>query len=116
MAKNNTNRNLVAALSYLLGFVTGIVILLSEKDDKFIRFHAMQSTVIFGGLFILNIVIGIIIGRVPFFGLLASVINIVIGIVALVVWIVSMIKAYQGQLYKWPLAGDFAERQASQSR
>ena len=49
------NENLMAAASYLLGFVTGIIFLLIEKQSKFDRFHAMQSTLLFGGLFIVNI-------------------------------------------------------------
>ena len=110
MVTNQSNRNLVAALSYLLGFVTGIVILLVEKDDKFIRFHAMQSTVVSGALFILSFVLGFILAPI---GILATLVNIIISIAGIIVWIVSMVKAYQGQLYKWPIAGDFSEKQVS---
>lgn len=106
MARTDPNRNLVAALSYLLFFVTGIVILLVEKQDKFIRFHAMQSTVIFGALFIVNFVINMIIPS----SIIWSLLNGLISLVVLVVWLVSMIKAYQGQMFKWPIAGDFAEK------
>lgn len=105
MAKGDVNRNLVAALSYLLGFVTGIVILFVEKDDKFVRFHAMQSTVIFGSLFVLNMLINIL------FGFASGFISGMISILSLVIWLVSMIKAYQGDLFKWPIAGDFSEKQ-----
>ena|SRR3990167_70590 len=106
MARTDPNRNLVAALSYLLGFVTGIVILLVEKQDKFIRFHAMQSTLIFGVLFIANFVINLVITPGVFWSLL----NGLISLIVLVVWLVSMIKAYQGQMFKWPIVGDFAEK------
>ncbi|KKR56675.1 MAG: hypothetical protein UU05_C0011G0008 [Candidatus Curtissbacteria bacterium GW2011_GWA1_40_47] len=108
MTTNQSNRNLIAALSYLLGFITGIVILLVEKDEKFIRFHAMQSTVIFGALFVLSIVLGFVLRPV---GILETLVNVIISVVSLIVWVVSMIKAYQGQMYKWPIAGDFAEKQ-----
>lgn len=103
--RGDPNRNLVAALSYLLGFVTGVVILLVEKDDKYIRFHATQSVAVFGGLFILNIVLGLILP-----GILTTIINTVIFIVFVIIWLVSMIKAYQGQVFKWPIAGKFAEK------
>src|SRR3990167_6483664 len=96
MASDNSNRNLVAALSYLLGFITGVVILLVEKDDKFIRFHAMQSSVVSGALFIVSLVLGFILAPI---GILATLVNIIISIAGIVVWIVSMVKAYQGQLY-----------------
>ena len=46
------NENLMGAVSYLLGFVTGIIMLLVEKQSRFVRFHAMQSTILFGGLFV----------------------------------------------------------------
>src|SRR4030066_972156 len=107
MARAAKDRNLVAALSYLLGFITGIVILFVEKDDRFIRFHAMQSTVIFGGLFVISILLGIIFGQIILIGLLVNLVNILLSILGLIVWIVSMIKAYQGELYKWPIVGDF---------
>ena len=113
MAGADTNRNLVAALSYLLGFITGVVIILVEKEDKFIRFHAMQSIVVFGALFILNIVIGLIFGFLGPLSFLANLASVLISLVALVVWIVSMVKAYSGSMFKWPIAGDFAERQTS---
>jgi uncharacterized membrane protein len=109
MAKADTNRNLVAALSYLLGFITGIVILLVEKEDKYVRFHAMQSTVVFGGLFIINFLIGMIFGSITVIGVLASMVNTLISLLAIVIWIVSIIKAFQGQVFKWPIAGEIAE-------
>lgn len=108
MASDQSNRNLVAALSYLLGFVTGVVILLVEKDDKFIRFHAMQSSVVSGALFIVSLVLGFILAPIA---ILATLVNIIISIAGIIVWIVSMVKAYQGQLYKWPIVGDFSEKQ-----
>ena len=116
MAVYDGNRNLVAALSYLLGFITGIVILLVEKDDKFIRFHAMQSALVFGAIFIIDIILGAVIGAIPLFNFISSLVNTFVFIIALVVWIVSMLKAFQGQIYKWPIVGNIAERQTSQSR
>jgi uncharacterized membrane protein len=115
LSKTDTNRNLVAALSYFLGFITGIIILLVEKDDKYIRFHAMQSTVIFGALFVFNLVLSIIFGGLSFLGFVATLVNSVITVASIIVWIVSMIKAYQGQVFKWPVAGDFAEKQVGKA-
>ena len=105
MTRGDTSRNLVAALSYLLGFITGVVILFVEKDDKFVRFHAMQSTVIFGGLFVINFAVNLL------FGFASGFVSGIISVFSLIVWLVSMIKAYQGELFKWPIAGDFAEKQ-----
>ena len=105
------NRNLVAALSYFLGFITGVVILLVEKDDKFIRFHAMQSTLVFGAIFVIDVILGAVIGAMPILNLINSLFNTLVFIVALIVWIVSMLKAFQGQMFKWPVVGNFAEKQ-----
>ena len=105
------NRNLVAALSYFLGFITGVVILLVEKDDKFIRFHAMQSTLVFGAIFVIDILLGAVMGAIPLLNVINSLVNSLVFIIALIVWIVSMLKAFQGQIYKWPIVGNFAEKQ-----
>lgn len=90
------NQNLKAALAYLLGFITGVYLLLTEKDDNFVRFHAMQSTLVFGILFILNFV-----PIINFFTLPAGVI----------LWILLMYKAYSGEKYKLPYIGDLADQQ-----
>ena len=104
MSQSDTNRNLVAALSYFLMFVTGIVILFVERDNKFIRFHAMQSTLIFGAIFIASALVNGLLGFASGF------VSVAIWIIAVFIWIISMIKAYQGQIFKWPVFGDLAER------
>lgn len=111
LAQTDTNRNLVAALSYFLGFITGVVILLVEKDDKYIRFHAMQSTLIFGGLFVINLVVGMVFSNLSFLGLTVTTINTLISLAGLVFWIVSMVRAFKGEVFKWPIVGDIAEKQ-----
>lgn len=115
LSKGDTNRNLVAALSYFLGFITGVIILVVEKDDKYVRFHAMQSIIIFGAFFVLNLVISIVFGGLSFLGFLATAVNSIITIAAIIIWIVSMIKAYNGEVFKWPIAGDFAEKQVGKA-
>jgi uncharacterized membrane protein len=94
--------NVAAALSYLVGCVTGIIFLLVEKDNKFVRFHAMQSTL----FFIAAILIDVLLQVVPILGFL-MVIFIVIPLSA-VVWLLMMYKAYQGEEYKLPLVGQWA--------
>ena len=94
--------NVAAALSYLVGFVTGIIFLLVEKDNKFVRFHAMQSTLVFSGI----IAVDILLQMVPILGALV-VIFIVIPVSAFL-WLLLMYKAYQGDEYKLPLVGQMA--------
>ncbi len=103
------DENLAGLLCYLAGFITGIIFLILEKNNKTVRFHAMQSIIVFGGLFILNIVLG----WVPIIGFLAG---LLIPILTLVLWIVLMVKAYQGQKFKLPVVGDIAEKQVDQMK
>jgi len=114
MAKVDTNRNLVAALSYFPFFAIflSLVIVLVERDDKFIRFHATQSFVISVSYYVLNILLNIFFKQ----GILAL-IDVVLGpllvVLILVIWVVSMIKAYQGVVIKWPIVGEFVEKKVS---
>jgi uncharacterized membrane protein len=94
--------NVAAALSYLVGFVTGIIFLLAEKDNRFVRFHAMQSTLLFAGIVLVNIVLKL----VPILGGLV-VIFVVVPLSA-ALWLLLMYKAYQGEEYKLPLVGQMA--------
>lgn len=94
--------NVAAALSYLVGFVTGIIFLLVERDNKFVRFHAMQSTLFFLGIVLVDVVLGVI----PILGPLL-VIFLLIPLSA-VLWLLLMYKAYQGDDFKLPLVGPWA--------
>lgn len=102
------NQNLKGALAYLLGPITGIALLLTDKKNDYIRFHAMQSTVLFGAILLLNIVLVII----PILGwFLALMIAPIVTLVSFILWLVLMYKAYTGERYKLPYFGDLAERQ-----
>ena len=96
--------NIAGALSYFLGPVTGILFLLIEKQNKFVRFHAMQSTLTFGGLFVLNIVLGFI----PILGWIAGTL---MSLVSLVLWIFLMYKAFNNEEYELPVVGEIARKQ-----
>ncbi len=98
MEKTSTGlqENIAGLLCYVLGWITGIIFLIIEKDNKTVRFHAWQSIFVFGALTIL--------GLIP-------VINWVIGIIGLILWILLMYKAYKGVKYKIPWAGNMAEKQ-----
>jgi uncharacterized membrane protein len=101
--------NVAGLLCYAVGWITGIIFLLIDKRP-FVRFHAAQSIVVFGALTILRIGVRMIIsfGDLLGFGLWAA-ISMLIGLVGLVLWILLMIKAYQHQLFKLPVAAGIAE-------
>ena len=101
-------QNVEGLLCYVLGWVTGIIFFIMEKDNKFVRFHAMQSIILFGAITVIDIVLSFI----PVIGWIFSAL---IGILAFVLWIVLMMKAYQGQMYKLPVIGDIAEKNSKPS-
>jgi len=94
-------KNTAAALSYVLGPVTGVVFLLLEKDP-FVKFHAMQSIVVFGALFVLQWVFALTVILVPLSGLLV--------IVSFVLWLMLIYKAWQGQEWEVPVLGKYARK------
>jgi uncharacterized membrane protein len=101
--------NVAGLLCYAVGWVTGIIFLLIDKRP-FVKFHAAQSIVVFGGLMILRIGVGMVFGVSGLlgFGLWAAV-SMLIGLVAFVLWILLMVKAYQHELFKVPIAAGIAE-------
>jgi uncharacterized membrane protein len=102
--------NLAGLLAYVAGFITGVVFLVLEKDSKFVRFHAMQSVMTFIGLFIVNIAFTIV-GFIPFFGWIISLFGLFLIPLGFILWIVLMLKAYQGEWFKLPIVGDMAMKQ-----
>lgn len=107
----NIDPKLAMGLSYLGGWITGLIFFLLEKQNRQVRFHAMQSILFFGGLTVLNIIISFASGAgVPFLGLLGF----VVGIVGFVGWIVLLVNGFQGKYFKLPVVGDYAERYANQ--
>ncbi len=119
--QSGLSQNTAALLSYVLGWLTGLIFFLVDKRP-YVRFHAAQSIITFAGLHILRVLLGMAFGVGWWFGdfghmghaWLAWPIFSLIGIATFVLWIVLMVKAYQGQRFKLPLAGDLAESLAGQ--
>ncbi len=104
-------------LCYLFGWVTGLIFFLLEKQNRFVRFHAMQSILFFGGMSILEGIVRFFetlfsYSLLPVFGFGA--ITGVLGIITFVCWIVLMVQASKGRYYKLPVIGDYAEKIANQ--
>jgi uncharacterized membrane protein len=102
-AENTTGleQNIAGVLCYVGFWISGIVFLVLEQKNRFVRFHALQSIVTFGAL----MVAGLLLSWIPIIG---HFFGTIIGILAFILWIVLMVKAYQGELYKLPVAGDVA--------
>ena len=106
--------NIAATLSYILGLVTGIIFYVLEKDNKYVRFHAAQS--IATSVIIIVISIGVsmlssILVFIPVLGWLAVLIlTLGLSIGTFILWVLLLIKAYQGEEWELPVAGGFARR------
>ncbi len=119
------DQNVAGLLSYLVGWITGLIFFLVEKDNKFVKFHAMQSILVFGSLSALSLVVSVLRGILVaifyrtaglylahtiisgLFGLIST----VIWLATVVLWILLMIKAYQNETFKVPIFGNIAEKQ-----
>lgn len=101
--------NVAGLLCYLVGWLSGLVFFLIDKRPT-VRFHAMQSIVLFGAIFAFHMVfisMGWFGGLVGF--AFISLLSGLIGLLTLVCWVLCMVKAYQGQRFKLPVIGDLAE-------
>jgi len=121
-ASTGMTANVAGCLAYILGFITGIIFLVLEpyKNDKFVRFHAFQSifysVVVIGFHILWSILTGILgILTLGFLGLLMVMLSLVISLVFFGYAIFMMYKAYQNVLYKAPIIGDLAAKQAGLS-
>ena len=101
--------NVEGLLCYVLDWISGLIFFLIEQENKFVRFHALQSMVTFGSITAVIIILSIL-SLIPYLGVVFSIINGIVGALTFVLWIVLMVKAFQGKKYKIPWAGDFAEK------
>jgi len=105
MGKSSTGlaENDAGLLCYVLGWISGIVFILLERESEYVRFHAIQSIIVFGVLSVANAILD----WIPIIG---WIFGLVLGIVMFVLWIILMVKAHRGERYKIRWAGDFAEK------
>ncbi len=104
--------NVEAALSYVGLFVTGIIFYILEEENRFIRFHAMQSILVFVGLLILETLLRIL-WIFPFIGyVLWRICSVLLGVLGVILWLVLIFQAFNGKTFKIPIIGDYAEKYA----
>lgn len=111
--------NLATALSYALGLITGILFLVMEpyKNDRLVRFHAMQSILFSAACIVFaivwSIVVGILVSIAGFWVLTVDVpLRLLVGLAIFVLWLYLMFQAYSQREYKLPWIGDIAAKQA----
>jgi uncharacterized membrane protein len=122
--------NLGAMLCYIanficcLGLVLAIVFLFTEKENRFVKFHAVQSLFlvalqIVAGIIIqiLSLIVGLVLGMIKLgflAGLLSWGFSILVFAIFIIFWVIGGIKAYGGQWYKLPIIGEFAWKSVNQ--
>jgi uncharacterized membrane protein len=114
------NENLAAALSYILGPFSGIVVLILERENKFVRFHALQSTLWFLMLWVLWWVLYIVTSLLGGLWLIGTLIGVIASLLSAIFWIVNIAskiyliyKAYTGSTFRIPIIGDVAWAQVN---
>ena len=123
-AKSSTglDENIAALLSYVLGWIGGLIFFLIEKDSRLVRFHAMQSIL----LNVLAFIVGFVVWIVTFVlwigaAAIGDVVGTLFGLISMLIWVVfivgiiiagvmCLVKAFQGQYFKLPIIGNFAEK------
>jgi uncharacterized membrane protein len=110
MAKTSIGleENVAGLLCYVLGWVSGIVFLILEPKNNFVRYHAIQSIIVFGAINIASLILG----WIPIIG---GFLVWALGVLAFILWIVLMVRAYQGKRYKLRWSGNAAEKWAGKA-
>jgi uncharacterized membrane protein len=105
--------NIAGLLCYVLGWITGLILYFVDKRP-YVRFHAAQSIVVFGGLHIIEIVLSMFFGLSVISGFggfsMAWALSGILGLLVFVLWILLMVKAYQGERFRVPIAADIADK------
>ncbi len=111
--------NVAGLLCYVAHWVTGIVFVLIEKKSKSVKFHAWQSIMTFGVLWVAWLILSVLLGTIglmtfsPGLIIFAGVMHVILMVLIWGLMIALMILAYIGKMWKVPWAGNWAEKRAS---
>lgn len=111
---------IAGALAYFT-FIPAIILLVVEpyKNNRFVRFHSLQCLLLWGAAILVAIALklgGMLLFIIPVLGpLLVVLVWMVVGFGALVIWLVLVVKAFQGLMFRLPMLGDFAAQRAVQA-
>lgn len=95
------DKEVAGSLSYILGPISGAIFLIVEKDP-FVRFHAVQSIVLFISWYVLVTLLGLTIILVPIISL--------VSLLTFISWLVALFKAWKGEKWQIPVIGVYAQR------
>jgi uncharacterized membrane protein len=109
--------NIAGALAYI-SFVPAVVFLVLDPYNKnrFVRFHSVQCLLLWGATIALAVALklaSVVLFIIPVLGpLVVLLVSMVVGLAAVVIWFVLVIKAFQGEMFKLPMLGELAEQYA----
>src|ERR1700683_438659 len=111
-AASGMTDNMAGMLAYIT-FIPAIVFLATApyNQSRFVRFHSYQSIFFSVAVFAIQVLLSIL-TFVPFLILLTGPLHLLVFLGAVIIWIILLLKANQGQMFKLPVIGDLAEKQA----
>jgi uncharacterized membrane protein len=112
----NLAPNISAALSYVFGWISGLFFFIGERRNRFVRFHAMQSILVFVALTIIWAVLKIIFALPILGAILGCSLGPILGIATFLIWAGLILMAFLGKEVKIPIISDYAARFAGQDR
>jgi uncharacterized membrane protein len=104
--------NVAGMLAYVT-FIPAIIFLVTPpyNQSRFVRFHSFQSIFFCVAVFAIQVALSVL-AVVPLLFFITAPLHLLVFLGALIVWILLLLKANQGQMYKLPIIGDMAEKQA----
>jgi uncharacterized membrane protein len=102
--------NVAAGLAWVLGLIGGLIMLFGGGTNKFVKWAAAQSVVLWGGYFVLLVVLNILVAFVHVLALVVLPLTMVIGLVAFAAWIYTTIMGFQGKDIRLPVIAGFAQQ------
>lgn len=108
---------LAGTLAYLAGPLSGVLLLVAERSSTEVRFHAWQSILALGALWALGFFLYVLAFTALFVSAAGFRVLLWLAVLVwagwIVLWVICLVRAYQGQRLKLPLAGEIAERKAA---
>jgi uncharacterized membrane protein len=102
--------NLAAGLACVFGLIGGVIFLVLEKKDQYVRFWAMQSAIFGGASFVFWILV-MILAKIPLIGVLIGILSLLVWLGIFVVWVIMVIKSFTGKEWEMPFIGKIAREQ-----
>ncbi len=101
------SENTEGALAYVFGIISGLIFLIAENNNRFIRFHSLQSIMFFVCIIFLNFAVSMVF-FFPFFGFFEFIVRGFIALASFLVYVILIILAYCGKMVKIPFIGELA--------